>query len=340
MIGREAPTLHSALQRSEERSHAKAKGKCLSARFQSNAGLIELRQLRFLAAAIDHGSLHRAASVLGVEQSTLSRSIAKLERVVGVKLLTRSRTGVVATSAGAEFICSARPMIAIAKRMLAEARSAGKRPNGRLTIGHASSISAGHLRTTIEDFREAFPDVEATPAEAPREVLLAGLDTGIVDIAVLSGDIPPRDLRTERVWNERLMSALPNSHHLAKHDRVTWADLGNETFVQTATDPGPAIAAMVRRRLSLDGHAPMIKMLNTSRESMLSMIGSGQDISIHCACSTGASYPDVTYREVHGAKGQSWVRYSAYWRGANDNPTLRRFLDFVRKRHSLSLVTP
>jgi DNA-binding transcriptional LysR family regulator len=140
--------------------------------------VIEFRQLRFLATAIDHGSLHRAAVVLGVEQSTLSRSIAKLERVVGVPLLSRSRVGVAATPAGAEFIQSARPMVAMAERMLAETRLAGQSRGGRLTIGHVSSISSGHLRTSLEHFRQAFPDVEATPVEAPREVLLAGLDKG------------------------------------------------------------------------------------------------------------------------------------------------------------------
>lgn len=298
--------------------------------------VIEFRQLRFLATAIDHGSLHRAAMALDVEQSTLSRSIAKLERVVGVPLLSRSRAGVVATSAGAEFIRSARPIVAITERMLAETRLAGQSRSGRLTIGHASSISAGYLRISLEHFRQAFPDVEATPVEAPREVLLAGLDTGIVDIAIMSGEIQSRNLKAERVWNERLMAALPSNHPLVDRDHVPWADLGNEAFVLTANDPGPAIGNMIRRKLSSGDRAPIIKMLNTSRESMLSMLGAGKDVSILCACATGTIYPDVTYREVHGAKGQSWVRYSAFWRNENDNPTLRHFLDFVRNRYGLT----
>ena len=121
--------------------------------------MIEFRQLRFLLAAVDHGSLHRAAVALGIEQSTLSRSIAKLERVVGVQLLTRSRTGVMTTIAGTEFIRSIRPMVALADWILARTRSAGHGRSGMLTIGHSSSISAGHLRTTLEAFRETFPEI-------------------------------------------------------------------------------------------------------------------------------------------------------------------------------------
>jgi DNA-binding transcriptional LysR family regulator len=47
--------------------------------------MIEFHRLRFLAAIIDNGSFHQAAATLGVEQSALSRSIAKLERVFGAQ---------------------------------------------------------------------------------------------------------------------------------------------------------------------------------------------------------------------------------------------------------------
>ncbi len=59
----------------------------------------DIRQLRYAIAAADHGSFYRAARALDVEQSTLSRGISKLERVVGVVLFDRSRSGVATTIA-------------------------------------------------------------------------------------------------------------------------------------------------------------------------------------------------------------------------------------------------
>lgn len=297
--------------------------------------MIELRQIRQLIAASDHGSLHQAASALGVEQSSLSRSIARLERIVGAQLLARSRTGVTPTTAGTEFLRSARFLIALADRMLAKTRAAGQGRAGTLTIGHYSSISAGHLRDTVEAFRGTYPEVEVLPVETTRDLLLAGLDTSVVDLAIVAGVIDHPGLRSERVWNERLMAALPSHHTLAQQASVSWSDIGGEPIVLTASDPGPTFRALLTTKLSSTGKTPLITLLDTSRESMLSMLGSGRDISLLCACGTGVAYPGVAFREVHGVSGQAWVRYSACWRSDSENPALRRFLDFARARYGL-----
>lgn len=50
----------------------------------------DIRQLRYAIAAADHGSFYRASRVLDVEQSTLSRAILKLERVIGGRIFNLS----------------------------------------------------------------------------------------------------------------------------------------------------------------------------------------------------------------------------------------------------------
>ena len=46
-------------------------------------------QIRHVLAAADHGSFYKAARALGMEQSTLSRDVAKLERMIGVQIFVR-----------------------------------------------------------------------------------------------------------------------------------------------------------------------------------------------------------------------------------------------------------
>jgi Bacterial regulatory helix-turn-helix protein, lysR family len=75
---------------------------------------IDIRQLRYAIAAADHGSFYRAARVLEIEQSTLSRAILKLERSIGMPIFQRSRAGVTMTLAGNAFIRGAKPMVATA----------------------------------------------------------------------------------------------------------------------------------------------------------------------------------------------------------------------------------
>lgn len=106
----------------------------------------DIRQLRFAIAAADHGSFYRASRALDVEQSTLSRSILKLERAVGVKLFLRSRAGVSMTVPGEEFIRDARHIVLEADRLIGKARAAGQGRAGGLSIGHYGPISAGNFR--------------------------------------------------------------------------------------------------------------------------------------------------------------------------------------------------
>lgn len=296
----------------------------------------DLRQLRYAIAAANHGSFYRAARALNIEQSTLSRNILKLERAVGMPIFERSRAGVTMTFAGDTFLRGAGPMVASADKLVAMMRAAGQGLAGGLRLGHNNSVSAGNLRATMMNWREAYPDVEVECVEADRGVLLAGLDTGNIDIAILMGVAGHQGFCCEPLWSERILVALPAPHPLAERDLVHWTDLRGERFLLPAADPGPEIRDMLLGRLAVSGTKPDIRMLQSSRETVLSILGSSSGVSIVCEGSTGARYPDVVYRAIHGEQGPALTGYAGCWRDDNGNPALRRFLGFIKARYALS----
>lgn len=296
----------------------------------------DIRQLRYAVAAADHGSFYKAARALDVEQSTLSRNIIKLERALGMPIFNRSRSGVTMTLAGSTFIRGARPMVANADKLVARMRAASHGRAGGLLLGHNSSVSAGNLRATMMSWSETHPDVDVEGVEADRAVLLAGLDTGDIDIAIVMGTMSHDGYRCEPLWSERLLVALATSHRLAEREVVHWTDLRRERFMLPVADPGPEIADMLLGRLAVSGVKPDIRMQQLSRETILSVLGGCRGLSIVCEGSSGAHYPDVLYRPIHGEQGPALAGYSAYWRDDNGNPALRRFLSFIKKRYALS----
>lgn len=296
----------------------------------------DIRQLRYAIAAADHGSFYRAARALDVEQSTLSRAVLKLEISVGMPIFKRSRAGVTMTQAGNAFIRGAKPMVATADKLVAMMRAAGQGRAGGLMLGHSNSVSAGNLRATLMSWRDAHPHVEVECVEAGRSVLLAGLDTGEIDIAILMGAAGHDGFRCEPLWSERILVALPASHPLAERDVVYWTDLRGEQFLLPAADPGPEIRDLLLGRLAVSGTKPDIRMHQSSRETVLSVLGGSSGVSIVCEGSTGARYPDVIYRPIHGEQGPALTGYSAHWRDDNGNPALRRFLGFIKARYALS----
>jgi DNA-binding transcriptional LysR family regulator len=64
--------------------------------------MIELRELRSVAALVDELHFGRAAERLGVTPSTLSRRIASLEQELGTGLFVRTSRRVALTDAGRE----------------------------------------------------------------------------------------------------------------------------------------------------------------------------------------------------------------------------------------------
>lgn len=296
----------------------------------------DIRQLRYAAAAADHGSFYRAARALDIEQSTLSRNILKLERAIGTPIFERSRAGVTMTLAGKAFLHGIRPMIASADQLVAMMRAAGQGRAGGLRLGHNSSVSAGNLRATMMSWRDTHPDVEVDCVEADRSVLLAGLDTGEIDMTILMGAIGHNGFRCQPLWSERMLVALPASHPFAERDMVHWTDLRGERFLLPAADPGPETRDILLGRLSVSSASLDIQMHQSSRETILSILGGGCGVSIVCEGSTGAHYPDVIYRPIHGEQGPALVGYSGYWRDDNSNPALRRFLGFIKARYALS----
>lgn len=296
----------------------------------------DLKQLRYAIAAADHGSFYRAARALDVEQSTLSRNVLKLERSIGMPIFERSRAGVTLTLPGSTFLQGAKPMVATAEKLVAMMRAAGQGRAGGLRLGHNSSVSAGSLRATMMSWRDENPDIEVECVEANRSVLIAGLDTGEIDIAILMGTASHNGFRCQAFWSERMLIALPATHPLAEQDLVHWTDLRNERFLMPVADPGPEMRDMLVGRLAVSGTKPDIHMHQASRETILSVLGGGSAVSLVCEGSTGAHYPDVVYRPIHGEQGPAITGYSGYWSDKNGSPVLRRFLDFIKTRYALS----
>lgn len=68
----------------------------------------ELRHLRYFIAAAEQRSIRRAARLLSVEPSTVSRRIRDMEDDIGTALFIRGHGGVMLTQAGERFMPRAR----------------------------------------------------------------------------------------------------------------------------------------------------------------------------------------------------------------------------------------
>src|SRR2546429_3483296 len=86
-------------------------------------------------------SFRRAATVLGVRQSAVSRRVRELEDELGVSLFERHHAGVRVTNAGARFLQEARTALVQLDYAVKTAAAAGSGTVGRPSHGTMSSVA-------------------------------------------------------------------------------------------------------------------------------------------------------------------------------------------------------
>jgi DNA-binding transcriptional LysR family regulator len=218
-----------------------------------SAGMdVELRHLRALVAIAAEGSITAAAARLHVTQPALSRTLYQLEQRVGAHLVERTTRRLRLTAAGEAFHARAVGILADVEDALAEA-AASPRP---LRLGYVWAALGEHTTPLLRAWREAYPEV---PLQVHRiDERTAGLVRGDVDLAVLRTAPDDGQLRVELLYSEPRLAALPVGHRFADRDRLTLADLCEETIalVDTvmATTTGSLWPAGVRPRSFVQTH--------------------------------------------------------------------------------------
>lgn len=261
---------------------------------------VELRQLRCLVAIVDEGTFTDAAIALGVSQAAVSRTLAGLERTLGVRLLRRTSREVTPTATGLRVVERARRVLADVAGLVEEA-AAGP---ARLRIGYAWSAVGRHTVAFQRGWHAAHPstDLHLIQVNSPS----AGLGEGACDLAVIRRPLEDRRFDTAIVGLERRLCATAADDPLARRRSVRLADLTGRTVLTDrrtgTTTPElwpPEIRPAVEETHSVD--------------DWLTEIAAGRGVGV-TAESTAHQYPrpGIAYRPVRDAEPVA-VRL-AWWR--------------------------
>jgi DNA-binding transcriptional LysR family regulator len=206
-------------------------------------------QIRYFLTAADHLNYARAANILGVYPSTLSRQVHHLEDNLGVSLFERHRHGIRLTAAGRQFFARAKRLVFDFERAVAGAARAGRAEVGNLCLGIASSILSGPLQKFVDRYRCERPDVDLRCVEGNDASLILALHERQIDVAVGYPDLLHNTGVTAMpLWQEQLPIALPEHHVLAKECSVSWSQFEHQTvLVRGWTTPPSAYNELARR---------------------------------------------------------------------------------------------
>ena len=147
---------------------------------------MDVRQLQYFLAIVDHGSVHRAAQELFVAQPSVSQALRALERDLGTELFHRTGRKLVLTPAGERLIDPAREVLRGVELARATVEAVHGLRAGRLVIASMPSQAVSPLAAMISRFRAEYPLVEVSvrAAATPPEVI-AAIRAGTAELGML-----------------------------------------------------------------------------------------------------------------------------------------------------------
>src|SRR6059058_5583039 len=169
---------------------------------------MDVRQLRYFEAVARHRHFTRAAQELHVAQSALSHQVRRLERELGVELLSRTTRSVEPTEAGRLVVTRARAIFGEADALVGEVDELRGLVRGRVTVGALLFGGELDIPAILAAFTSEFPQVEVGVREGTAQRMLDMLQEGSLDLAFALEHEPREEVERLALSSEELAAAI------------------------------------------------------------------------------------------------------------------------------------
>ena len=188
-------------------------------------------------AVAEHGTFSSAAKALHTVQSNISAHVARLEHELGTTLVDRGSGRL--TQEGTAVVARARRIQAELDAIRSDVARLGTELTGDVRFGVIGTTARWLVAGLLDGLRVEHPRVRTVVVEASTTSLTLQLESGHLDLAVVNLPVDDLELATEPLFEEDLVLVAPADHPLARHDRVTLAQLGEHPLLLSA--PGTAL---------------------------------------------------------------------------------------------------
>ncbi|WP_460873948.1 LysR family transcriptional regulator [Paralcaligenes ginsengisoli] len=191
------------------------------------------RHFQALIATAESGTQGAAATLLGISQPAVAQALNDLERQVGVPLLLRASSGMIATTAGEILIrCGKLALTEIAAMPGDIAESTGV-IMGRVRVGVLPLSGTLLVPRAVSRLIEEHHGLKICLVDGSYDTLLQQLRYGDIDVIVgpLRSPCPATDIVQERLFDSTLSVIARKGHPLDKPKALTLAALGQWGWV-------------------------------------------------------------------------------------------------------------
>ena len=198
---------------------------------------VRARELLTVVALAEYGSFVAAAAYLKTSQPALTRTVKRVERILGVTLFARNTRRVEITAAGREFVAVAERILTDLQLTVRNMTEVSSEQRGRITLTTYSAFASHTLPDLVKRFRETRPSIELRIREGRQSEIVEDVRSGVADFGIGYVNTLPDMLQATLLRKEPLYAVIPSSHPLAKkRSKVRLSELRDEPLVSPPSD--------------------------------------------------------------------------------------------------------
>lgn len=234
---------------------------------------MNLNQLEYFVHTAEMGSLSKAAIVLNIAQSALSRQIRLLEADLHVTLMLRNGRGVVLTEAGKRLFDHSIAILQLVSRVREDIDATRDEPVGSIVVGLPPTLGRMLTLPLVEGFKQVFPKARLAIVEGLSTHLAEWVSTGRVDIGVLHNPEFQPSIEIIPVLQEPLVLVSPADVKPALKSPVNFSELVYYPLI--VPERTHAIRKLIETQAALTGLKLQIAWEISSVRSIIDLVRAG-----------------------------------------------------------------
>lgn len=236
----------------------------------------DLHALDLLVTVSELGSINAAAEVHGVSQPAASMRLRSLERVLGLQLLERVRTGSRLTPSGAATVEWAGAVLHDMEALLVGVAALRNDEGSRLLVAASLTVAEYLIPGWLRQLAVELPGVGVSLQMGNTAHVAEVVSRGHVELGFIEGPRPPGRLRSRELRGDELVVVVGKDHPWARRRRpLTATELAATPLV--LREPGSGTRDVLAVALAEQGLAvrPAIELGSTTAIKAAAIAGDG-----------------------------------------------------------------
>lgn len=235
---------------------------------------MQLTQLQYFLTVARFEHMSKAALELEISQSSLSKTIARLEDDIGVPLFDRKGKSIQLNEYGQIFYQKVEKILSDLQEVKEEIQELANIREDSVTI---NVMNSKLLPKLFYEFFKKRPNVKVRQYLLPDRLALQKLIDGEIDLMIVPNPIFDERIEWVPLFKEAIFLVVPKNHPLAAKESISLIEVKDEMFILSET--GQSFRATENRIFENAGFTPSIAFEGEELSVILQLVNEGTGIS-------------------------------------------------------------